>query len=648
MAGWKVTAYAFGNFTIGGVQHTIKSQVLQVISGKLTKTLNDTSKVSVTVPYIGMEDFSEPVKTLLKVEYDTTAMFFGTVAKVTCDPINGTMQMDAVGALGTYQFVPNGLPSAMSDFSALSMFQLIGAEDSRFAYNANYPRKKLYEPYGESMIPAAFPGILINNYADMVPSCNINKIAKTAKNCYEYLKTITKKGNYVPHNGQYWVWLESAYNVAFAPVNFSSYNSQEIRYDENLISCTIQKVPYDTKVDVLSDDGSASGEGTNFPITYNYSRYSLQGKSDGTSYTSTELQNECNEHLNTRDDLIEAIAFDRHVVDGSPWLSMWNPVKLIYKDSDGMTKTTSAQINEIVYNFTDSSKDRVRLGKIVETITDSQNSVTEVVENVVKDYVPLSGGEMSGAITYDGGTSLDGNELKIRDRYALTCNIIDIKSLEQGDIDGNTGNNNTSAVGYVRTAYKLPIEPSATYTFSSNLQGHRLFVFEYDSSGAYLGYNHPNDTTGTSSTFTTRSTTAFYRVQFSKNPYSTLTPSEITSLQLEKGNQVSPNSPYTMDGVELTNYKQNKLRSTRVQFERTIGANSDTTFSPSDITSQIGGFSGNRVLLIVPEGARPKTSWAEVHPIMFYNSTNLMWGVHNYGTGGVAIIDFVVVYEDYL
>ena len=551
MAGWKVTAYAFGNFTIGGEQHTIKSQVLRVISGKLTKTLNDTSRVSVTVPYIDMEDFSEPVKTLLKVEYDTDALFFGTVAKVTCDPINGTMQMDAVGALGTYQFVPNVLPSAMSDFSALSMYQLILQESGRFFNNADYPWKKLYTPYGENMISGGFGSIIMNSYADMVPSCNINKIAKSAKNCYEYLKTITKKGNYVPHDGQYWVWLESAYNVSFAPVNFSSYNSQEIRYDENLISCTIQKVPYDTKVDVLSDDGSASVEGTNFPITYNYSRYSLQGKSDGTSYSNTELQNECNEHLNTRDDLIEAIAFDRHVVDGSPWLSMWSPVKLIYKDSKGITKTTSAQITQITYDFVDSSKDRVKLGKIVETATDSMASVSEQIENKVSGYLPLSGGKMTGAITYDGGTSFDANKLHIRDRIFGTCNLIDMASLEQGGINGDGSEFSSSA--RVRTAY-ISVKGDTTYTISCNTVATPSAVRAYSSSKTVLTTYSNTDAHSNKFTFTTSANTVYIRIIFinSTSGSSNLSVSDISWCQLEKGSSASSYVPYAMDNVELT------------------------------------------------------------------------------------------------
>lgn len=558
MGKWEVTTYTF---QLAGQEYIVNQANLNysLISGSLTLVSGDTSKVTFVVPKNVADDLF-PVKTLVKATYGSglnpDLKFFGTVVKKTRNVPDGTFKFEAVGVLGSYQFLPN-----YDNYSASANLPgIIATESQRFTnyYSPSSPYYTL-NPWGElynghNEIPQYF-GKLNMNYYDLKPTCNLARIQKSSKNAYEFLKTITKESNYCQPesmpNPRTFRWVENGETATFAML--SGDNEQSIRYDTNLISCTLEESPYYSRVYAYSsaNNNLVTGEkwGNGYPNPFNYIRYALPDKADKSPYTTYEAQIAAQKKLNEFPSLIEATAFDRHIADNSvPWLDMSKYVYVVYADDEYV----KAQITQITYDFVDSSKDRVKLGKIVETATDSMATVSEQIENKVSGYLPLSGGTMTGDLNFkDSSSVVNDSKQTVRGRIFGTCNIIDIESLEQGDINGDTGNNNSLAVGYVRTAYKLPIEPSTTYTFSSNLQGHQLFVFEYDSSGAYLGYNHPNDTTGTSSTFTTRSTTAFYRVQFSKNPYSTLTPSEITSLQLEEGS-ASPYVPYAMDNVELT------------------------------------------------------------------------------------------------
>lgn len=224
-------------------------------------------------------------------------------------------------------------------------------------------------------------------------------------------------------------------------------------------------------------------------------------------------------------------------------------------------------------------------------------------------------------------------------------NIIDMLSLGQGEIDASTGDVYASTTR-LRSGY-CSVEDNTDYTLSFSPNTITIIrVFCYNSAKEYLSAIYKATASGC--TFTTPSNCAYVRFNFFKGTGSeTIVPSDITNLQLEQGTSSSTYVPYAIDNVELTRFKQNKLGVTRVQFERTINANSDTAFSPSDILTQ-AGLPNAKALIIIPEGTRPKDSWTEVHPVMFYLATSGTWGVHNYGTGGVAIVDFILVYDSYL
>ena len=143
----------------------------------------------------------------------------------------------------------------------------------------------------------------------------------------------------------------------------------------------------------------------------------------------------------------------------------------------------------------------------------------------------------------------DTNELSVRDRIFGTCNLIDSSSLEQGTI--TTGGVDASVTTYVRTAQYIPVQPNTTYTFSSNLNPHTSYFWEYDSSKTYLRYGG-GSVNASSRQYTTGANTAYLRINFGYSPLATITPSNVTWCQLEKGSSASSYVPYAMDNVELT------------------------------------------------------------------------------------------------
>lgn len=86
-----------------------------------------------------------------------------------------------------------------------------------------------------------------------------------------------------------------------------------------------------------------------------------------------------------------------------------------------------------------------------------------------------------------------------------------------------------------------------------------------------------------------------------------------------------------------------RLIAQRIELKSNISANDDWIISLADILSG-SGIDADTVLSVVPEGARPEVSWSQVQPVVYFNTNNNKWGVHNNGTGGVAVITFVVTY----
>lgn len=593
MSKWIVNTYTFSPIQ-GGYFVTQGNLNYTLISGNLTLNAGDTSKVTFVVPKSVADDLY-PVRTLVEVKFgnglNPERKFFGTVVKKTRMVPEGTYRFDAVGVLGSYQFLPN-----YNNYSAdATVGGILSVESQRFRgryqsgspYYTPSPWEMLYNGHDE--IPSAF-GLLAGPYANLKLTCNLDSLQKKSKNAYEFLKSITKEGSFaLPEdyvNPPYiFRWFENGETAEFSMI--AGENEQAITYDTNLISCSLAEEPYYTRVVTYGNSGGTyyynEQSGNGYPCPFNYARIPLPNKTDGSAYTYVEVQNATRGELKKYPQLIEATAFDRHIVDESvPWLDLSKRVYVFYAPDEYV----KAEITQIVYDFADPTKDRVKLGKIVQTATDSIATVSEqIVENAVKEYLPLAGGEMTGAITYDGGTSLDENKLKIRDRYAITGNFLDKDSMVQGGILTDSGLDYPTP-NALRSPF-IKVSPSTTYTYSNSLTAAGSSVRYYAADKSFIGTS-----AGGVSVFNTPSNCYYVRCEIWYGSY--VVPSSLSWAQLEKGSSASNPLPYTMDAVEVADALRNLIPfiASGIHFSKPIKTLSSTSVSVtiSDLTDTDGWF----------------------------------------------------------
>jgi hypothetical protein len=595
MANWEVKAYLFGHYAVPGQEHWISVRTItDVISGKLTMTLNDTSKLTITVRTSWYSDI-QPSKTLLEVKHGNDRKFFGTVTKITKDVVNGTTKVDAVGVLGSYQFLPNYRGYADS----IDLNGIIECESKRYLgeYQSSDPQYiespwvDLFTPKGEGYIPSDFGRLSMSSYPSMHTTCNLDKAKRNAKNAYDFLKTITKENNYcLPtelQNPTWFKWVEYGEQAEFKPI--SGVNTQSISYKANLMSCTMAVSPYKTRVRKYYNMGSGVQgafelTGTEYPIPYYYDSSTLPNKDDGSPYIIAEVQKAVQNDLDERSTLVEATAFDAHLVDNTiPWLDMGKYVNVVYHE--GSEETAQAQITQIEYDLVDSSRDRVKLGRIVSSITDSLGTSPSDLAKQIEEYLPRAGGQMTGAITYDGGTSLDENKLKIRDRYAFTGNLLDKDSMVQGGILTDSGLDYPTP-NALRSPF-IKVSPSTTYTYSNSLTPNGSSVRYYAADKSFIGTS-----AGGVGVFNTPSNCYYVRCEIWYGSY--VVPSSLSWAQLEKGSSASNPLPYTMDAVEVADALRNLIPfiASGIHFSKPIKTLSSTSVSVtiSDFTDTDGWF----------------------------------------------------------
>lgn len=414
MSKWIVNTYTFSPIQ-GGYFVTQGNLNYTLISGNLTLNAGDTSKVTFVVPKSVADDLY-PVRTLVEVKFgnglNPERKFFGTVVKKTRMVPEGTYRFDAVGVLGSYQFLPNynnyGADATVGGILSVESQRFRGYYQSGSPYYTPSPWEMLYSGHGE--IPSAF-GSLVGPYANLKLTCNLESLQKRSKNAYEFLKAITNEQSFVlPEdyvNPPYiFRWFENGETARFGQI--AGENEQAITYDTNLISCSLAEEPYYTRVVTYGNSGGTyyynEQSGNGYPCPFNYARIPLPNKTDGSAYTYVEVQNATNGELKKYPQLIEATAFDRHIIDESvPWLDLSKRVYVFYAPDEYV----KAEITQIVYDFADPTKDRVKLGKIVQTATDSIATVSEQIENTVKEYLPLSGGTMTGDLNIINGKKIE-------------------------------------------------------------------------------------------------------------------------------------------------------------------------------------------------------------------------------------------------
>lgn len=184
----------------------------------------------------------------------------------------------------------------------------------------------------------------------------------------------------------------------------------------------------------------------------------------------------------------------------------------------------------------------------------SDSSAKDFIKNKpvipdVSNYLPLSGGTMTGDINLvSSDSTLNNNGFTLRDRVFGTVNLIDIKSLKQGGVNNGVDYDATNRVvsGFAK------VSPNTTY-IASKPSGILLYSFVYyDATKNFVRQITPG--ASLSYQITTGSTEHYVRIVLSKSTTTdTITPSEVSFLQLEKGTVASASSPYSLDVVELTN-----------------------------------------------------------------------------------------------
>ena len=559
MSKWIVNTYTFSPIQ-GGYFVTQGNLNYTLISGNLTLNAGDTSKVTFVVPKSVADDLY-PVRTLVEVKFgnglNPERKFFGTVVKKTRMVPEGTYRFDAVGVLGSYQFLPNynnyGADATVGSIISVESQRFRGYYQSGSPYYTPSPWEMLYSGHDE--IPSAF-GSLVGPYANLKLTCNLESLQKRSKNAYEFLKAITNEQSFVlPEdyvNPPYiFRWFENGETARFGQI--AGENEQAITYDTNLISCSLAEEPYYTRVVTYGNSGGTyyynEQSGNGYPCPFNYARIPLPNKADGSAYTYLEVQNATRGELKKYPQLIEATAFDRHIVDESvPWLDLSKRVYVVYAPDEYV----KAEITQIVYDFADPTKDRVKLGKIVQTATDSIATVSEqIVENAVKEYLALSGGTMQGDIAFKDSSSVVGDsKLTIRDRIFGTCNLIGNQTLTHDSLNAQGQPSGTDSKRLASPMIK--VSPSTSYTIKcSSSYGFTPYVFFYDSSENYISVTQLSASiVSTGVTYTTTSTTHYVRHTFifAVN----VDENTLVNLQLEKGSSASSYVPFAMDNVELT------------------------------------------------------------------------------------------------
>ena len=561
MSKWTINAYTFTSegssypYTIGF--HTA-DLTDHIISGKLVITIDDTSKVTFTIPYMQGKDLYQG-QTLIDIKYGNDRKFFGTIVKKNYENESGIYTFEVTGVLGTYQFMPNydgyGVDT-IENYLATEMSRFKGTASAPYA-DSN-PWTELYTGHNE--IPSTFGDIETENLS-LIPAFNIN-LQNTASSSYEFIKLITRQKNYIIPQNVYpkgaLHLFEIGEKVYFKRIR--QMNSQTVKYDDNLISYSYSRDTSPSKVrayntvDVYPSEGGYNSE--RYPIPFYYQRVNLSPKTDGSGYTIDEIANESSKIVSAkRQNSYTAYAFDKHLIDNTiPWIEIDKYVSVTLF-VDGTETTTVMTVAQITYDLVDATKSSVKLGNISNAFITGSEQESQDFQAALKDRLQTSGGTMTGGITFDengNNAEIDTTEISLRDRYALTCNLLDSSLIEQGNISESSGAE-VASTNRLRSGF-CAVKASTSYTLSMSSSAEFKIALEYNSSKGFVGYKFLS---GTSCTFTTDANVAFVRITIGYSNDATITPSNVSNCQLEKGSTASSYVPYTMDGVEVASKLKN-------------------------------------------------------------------------------------------
>ena len=380
MAKWSVAIYVLDG--LGGHSDAYHIED-DLISASLKYTINDTNKFQFSVPVTTHGSLISnvlPLKSYVTVDRVGTGnsvrrMFVGLVEKRTYSVLDGVYTFECCGGLGAQKYMPPyrhwSAGVSPSDVAAQLDFRYKGWADPPYAtYNpsALYSGEFDLFDYGRVIFALVDDAMTFNS--------NIEQIQSSSSTAADFIKSAYLNVENYENFGQHWgnpfiyelpdgsIILSSR----FAPDPLVNINSQEIRYDRNLISCEITEDAYYTIAEVNYNGSTGTAQTSDYPFPFGFKDY-VPAEPSGGTYSQFDLDTIAGGLLSGSHKVITASAFDEGILDnGTDFLNISKYVNLVYLEN-GVEKTEVMEITSITYDLTNPSRDRVQLGKKIIPLT---------------------------------------------------------------------------------------------------------------------------------------------------------------------------------------------------------------------------------------------------------------------------------------
>ena len=372
MAKWQVDLYTLDG--LGGIaEHYQVDSVM--LSGKLVKTVDDTAKLTFSVP---MSAFSGafanilPMKAYVNVHRigTTTKKFYcGLIEKRTLSLANMTYTYECCGGLGAQKYIVpyRNFPSGSTIDTVIDALSARYRGTAQSPYTTFNPSETIYTNVADLL----HFGEASYSYYGLEFNESLANIQKSSATAYDFYKSFLDTNNFVwfsnfdaPH-----LFEREDGSIHFGSIVESHPNTQEIRYDRNLVSCEITDESYPTIVAGRGTGLQAFKLSPEYPFPFGFLDVTLPDKSGGGTYTGDELKAAAEQVLYAPHQIISAVGFDEGILDnGTPFLNIEDPVYLVYLENN-IEKRILANITSITYDLTNPSRDRVQLGKKVIPLT---------------------------------------------------------------------------------------------------------------------------------------------------------------------------------------------------------------------------------------------------------------------------------------
>lgn len=354
-----------------------------LISASLKYNINETNRFKFSVSattHSGLISNVLPMKAYVTVDRvgsgnSVRRMFIGLVEKRTYSVLDGVYTFECCGGLGAQKYMPPYRNWA----AGVSPGAVAGELDLRYKGWADPP----YDTYNPSALYSgefdlfSYGRVIFALVDDaMTFNSNIEQIQNSSATAADFIKNaflnIENYENFGQHWGNPFIYELTGGSIIissrFAPDPLVNINSQEIRYDRNLISCEITEEAYYTIAEANYNGVTGVAQTSDYPFPFG-SRDYVPASPSGGSYSQFDLETIAGGLLSDPHKIITASAFDEGILDnGTAFLEIKDYVRLVYLEN-GTEKTEIMEITSITYDLTNPSRDRVQLGKKIIPLT---------------------------------------------------------------------------------------------------------------------------------------------------------------------------------------------------------------------------------------------------------------------------------------